>query len=65
MEEFHDDLDDDIVGSRFVRGSGELMVLFEDLMPLFCSSQLSARILSLSIPVDYLLNVFHILLVLG
>ena len=29
MEEFHDDdLDDDIVGSGFVRGSGELMVLF-------------------------------------
>ena len=29
MEEFHDDdLDDDIVGSGFVRGSGEFMVLF-------------------------------------
>ena len=32
MEEFHDELDDDIVGSGFVRGSGELMVLFEDLI---------------------------------
>ena len=30
MEEFHDDLDDDIVGSGFVRGSCELMVLFVD-----------------------------------
>jgi len=40
MEEFHDDLDDDIVGSGFVRGSGELMVLFvmSNLCLLFMSS---------------------------
>ena len=66
MEEFHDDdLDDDIVGSGFVRGSGELMVLFVDVesLPPF-HVQLSSSDFS-SIPVDYLLNVFQFCMVLG
>ena len=65
MEEFHDDLDDDIVGSGFVRrGKWRIMVLFVMSNPPF-HVQLSSSDFSLSIPVDYLLNVFHILYGIG